>query len=126
MLISTLAPGSVSFLTTAVHIPPGLPPAAKCQRHAVSPDDARHAALSLVPSVQLAAGAMLIAIATGGMLIAIATADRAGAVILTSYASPVGAAIVNVLVAGPVGRRSVAPRNNVVLGVAGAGPRVGG
>lgn len=116
MLIPTLAPGSVSFRTTAVHAPPGLPPAAKCQRHAVRPDDARHAALSPVPSVQPVPGAMRIASPT---------ADRAGAVILTSYASPAGAAIVNVLVVEPVGRRSVAPRNNVVLGVAGAGPRVG-
>ena len=106
MLISTLAPGSVCFRTTAVHAPPGLPPAAKCQTHAVRPDDARHAALSRVPSVQPVPGAMRIAIPT---------ADREGAVILTSYASPAGAAIVNVLVAGPVGRRTVALRNNVVL-----------
>jgi hypothetical protein len=66
-----------------------LPPAAKCQTHAVHPDDAltdpdagvvarvdpRHAVLSPVPSVQPVPGAMRIAIPT---------ADRAGAVILTS------------------------------------------
>jgi hypothetical protein len=56
----TLAPGSVFFLTIAVHVPPGLPPAAKCQRHSVRPDDAWHAARSLVPSVQPIPGAMRI------------------------------------------------------------------
>jgi hypothetical protein len=115
-VISTLALGLVLFLTSAVHVPPGLPPAAKCQRHSVRPDAARHAALSPAPSVQPVPGAMCIAILMG---------DRAGAVSLTSYASQAGAAIVNVLVAGPAGRRSVAPRNNVVLGAAGFGPPVG-
>ena len=118
MLISMVAASSVFFRTTAFHSPPGLPPAAKCQRHSDRPDDARHAAWSLVPTVQPASGAMCVAVVIAGMCIAIDTAAPVGAMIRTSYASPAGAVIVNVLAARPAG---TSKRNSFRPGVPGAG-----